>query len=144
MHSKGPYTLGAPKTTSTEGSHVLVLRPTVRGIPEIMFCRVLMFVSVYYIPYTKDYMPLARWQTRSSAAKRVQRDATLARGLVAFTAGPRWTMDNYVNNVAKTCWHALHSVLQTYRYISQCLSNCFRLHSTSCKNCDWIAARIFK
>ena len=42
MLKAGP--VRAQKTTQTEGSHILVPRPNTRGIPEIMACRMLMFM----------------------------------------------------------------------------------------------------
>ena len=36
--------IGAQKATSTKGCDILVPRPRIRGIPEIMVCRILMFM----------------------------------------------------------------------------------------------------
>ena len=35
---------GIQYVVDTEGSYVLALRPTIRGIPETMVCRILMFM----------------------------------------------------------------------------------------------------
>ena len=36
--------IGAQKTTEIEGSHILVPRPNMRGIPEQLLCRILLFM----------------------------------------------------------------------------------------------------
>ena len=43
-NSVRPEIIGAPKTTKTQGSHLLVPRPSIGGIPQIMACRILMFM----------------------------------------------------------------------------------------------------
>ena len=36
--------MGAHKTRQTEGFYILVPRPNTRGIPKILFCRILLFI----------------------------------------------------------------------------------------------------
>ena len=41
---QAPCSIEAQKTTQTEGSHILVPRTNISGIPEIMLCRILIFM----------------------------------------------------------------------------------------------------
>ena len=37
--------------------NMLLRRPNIRRMPEIMLCRILMLYTIYYIPYAMDSVP---------------------------------------------------------------------------------------